>query len=175
MTLRWVLDDVVVDESTFEPGKELWLEAHAPTSAPQLLQVYQVYSSAIRQILTHVGVSDRRAVGDFTAVSLPPDRYRSDRQWRLPEPRGWRKSTSFIFLADVSDKPSGPVYSSRLGTAKLGLGGSAELKEPTGLVPIGVSGSGSIKAALHFATDPTLSIEVLTGEALVEHMLRNPH
>jgi hypothetical protein len=174
--LRWLINDTVVDENTLLPGKEVLLEAYEPDGTPKTLQVYQVYSSAMRQILKHIGVPERRRGPEFAATVVPPtppNRYRSDRGWQLPEPRGLRKSATYIFMDDVSEGTSGFIYTSRIGTAKLSLQGSAELKDPTGLTPIGVSGGGSINAKFDFARDPVLSLEVVTGTALVEHMLAN--
>lgn len=175
MTLRWKLGDTVVDGGTFLPGKQLALEAYAPDPVPRTLQVYQVYSSAMRQILKHIGVPDRRPERPFAATLVEGQTYRADSLWRLQEPRGWRKSAAFVFVADDSDDASGRIYSSRVGVAQLGLEGGADLKDPTGTIPapIGVSGKACISAGILFATDPTMSVEVLTGEALAEHMLRN--
>lgn len=134
------------------------------------MQVFQVYSSAMRQILKHVGVPDRRPGGDFSAVPVAPQRYHSDKPWRLPEPRGFRKSAAFLFVDDVSDEPSGLVYSSRVGRASLLAAASADA---TGYLPIGANGSGTLTASFVFASDPELSVEVLPGQSLVAHMLTN--
>jgi hypothetical protein len=47
--LRWLINDAVVDEKTLLPGKEVLLEAYEPDGTPRTLQVYQVYSSAMRK------------------------------------------------------------------------------------------------------------------------------
>jgi hypothetical protein len=173
MSLHWMVEDIVVDEGTFLPGKQLYLESHSAASTPKVLQVYQVYSSAMRQILKHIGIPERRLGPEFRAVHIPPDRHRSERSWRLPEPRGWRKSAAFVFMDDESDSLSMHVYSSRVGKASFSLRGGVQMTDPTGNVPLGVNGEGSLDTAFVFASDPMLSLEVLTGEALVEHVIRN--
>jgi hypothetical protein len=173
MVLRWVSGKNVVDDSTFLPGKRLILDAYRPVPVPESLQVYQVYSSAMRQVLKHIGIPERRPGSEFPAVKVDDDSYRSDRHWRLPEPRGWRKSAGFIFVANNSEATSGFIYSSRVGKAKLDTGTNVSVKDPIGTVPPGVGGRASLKVGFVFATDPDLKVEILTGEALAEHMISN--
>lgn len=171
MSLRWIAGDAVVDESTFLPGKELLLEAYASPAAPTVLQVFQTYSSALRQVLAHIGVPERRSGPEFGTVGVPPDRHRSDRVWRLPTPRGLRKSASFVFVDDVSEQISGPVYSSRVGKAQWTVQGAAKAADPAGLIPIGVEGNARVSGDFVFATDPELSLQLLTGDDLRNHMV----
>jgi hypothetical protein len=171
MPLRWILNGAVVDENTFLPGKALSLEAYAPHPTPSQLHVFQVYSSAMRQLLKHVGVPDQRPGPSFVATEVDPQRYRSDRPWSLPQPRGLRKSAAYIFVPNDSDEVSGRIYCSRTGLAQLTVGGGVNAKDPTGVLPIGADGKAEIKADFYFARDPALSVEVLTGERLAAHMI----
>lgn len=173
MVLRWMNGDDVVGESTFMPGKRLHLAAYRQLPVPETLQVYQVYSSAMRQILKHIGIPDRHPGQLFGAVRQDDEHYRSDARWRLPEPRGWRKSASFIFIANNSENTSGPIYSSRIGKASFKTKASAQAKAPAGVVLIGGGGEADVDIDVTFATDPVLTVEVLTGETLAEHMIRN--
>ena len=172
--LRWILDDAVVDENVFLPGKKLHMEAYTTApEPPESFQVYQIYSSAMRQILKYVGVPERRALSTFAAVPSAPERFFSDRPWSIPQPRGSRKSAAFNFSTDNEDRPSARIYSSRLGAAKLGLQGGAAVNDPTGRTPIGADGRAEFQTEITFARDPVLSVRVLTGTALVNHMIQN--
>lgn len=171
MPLRWILGNAVVDENTFLPGKEIFLEAYAPNPAPDQLQVFQKYSSAMRQLLSHVGVPDQRSVSSFVVTALDPPIYRGDRPWALPQPRGMRKSATFVFAPNNSQEVSGRIYCSRTGKAHLTLGGGVNATDPTGTIPIGMDGKAELKADLHFARDPVMEVEVLTGQSLATHMI----
>jgi hypothetical protein len=82
-----------------------------------------------------------------------------------------RKTAAFIFAPDNSDEISSHIYCSRTGKAQLTVGGGATAKDPTGVIPIGVDGKAGITAELHFARDPLMNIEVLTGQSLAHHMI----
>ena len=175
--LRWILEvpqvgSVVVNESVFLPGKLLELESRDDTPPPKTLEVYQVYSSAMRQILRHIGVPDRRATGTiFKAVSRSKHRYRSDTPWALASPRGFRKSAAFVFQGETSASASPPVFSSRIAKADFSVTGGIRITDPTGLTPIGANGQASWKTQIHFTRDPELQARIITGEDLAEHLL----
>lgn len=172
--MHWMLGDLIVDESTYKPGKEVYLESHGSEEAPLGWQIFQVFDSAIRQILKYIGVPERRLGPELDRIKhVPPSVYRSANSWRLPEPRGWRRSAAYIFTDSVSDEQSRPIYSSRVGRATLKSKGGAGLVDPTGTVPVGIKGSASIESEILFAADPHLSVSVLTGEALATYMARN--
>jgi hypothetical protein len=173
--LHWMLAGTCVDENTLTPlpGKDLELEVRTDSQPPTSLQVYQIYGSLIRQALKHIGIPERHAGPEFQAKHIAKGLYRSDRKWRLPEPRGWRKSAAYKFTDDFSQSLSPAVYASRLGKGDLVLRGGGKIEDPTHLTPIGVDGVATFAATLEFATDPELTVEVLTGEALVDHLVRN--
>lgn len=171
--LHWMLDNVVVDEGTFMPGKIVAMEASGLQPAPTRLRLYQVYSSGIRRVLRHLRISDRRSISVFGTKLVPVDRYQSDNAWKLPVPRGRRKSSCFAFSADGGDALSPRIYSSRIGAVDIRLASGAHGAIPAGPIQIGVNGEAELKVIVMFAVDPVLSAEVLTGETLVEHMIDN--
>jgi hypothetical protein len=172
MILRWMLDGVDVTESVFMPGKKLSMEALRLMQAPDHLQIYQAYSSALRQVLSHIGIPENRLGPVVPAVEFPPTGWKSDGFWRLPEVRGLRKSAAYVFAADGDwERRSGPVYSSRVGKATLKLGGHIDVLAIPTPIPIGVGGQGTIEAELHFAADPELEVRILTGAELRRHMV----
>jgi hypothetical protein len=174
VTLHWMMGDSIVDEGTYTPGKAIYLESHGAANTPNAWQIYQVFDSAIRQILRHIGIPERRLGPELNQITyVPPSVYRSANSWQLPTPRGWRKSAAYIFTDSERDEQSRPVYSSRVGRAKLGAGGNAGLTDPTGALPIGMGGSASLESEMLFAADPELSVSVITGEELGHHMMRN--
>lgn len=171
MALRWLLDDVDVEEGVFVPGKLLTLEATGMTVAVAEFEMFQLYSSAMRQILKHVGVPERRVLQSRPVVDAGQGTYRTDRQWMLPPPRGPRKSSAFIFAA--KEKVSGRIYSSRFGKAEIEIPvvARAGVQDPTGTVQIGVEGRAQLTTTIYVAVDPEIEVRVLTGEDLVQHML----
>lgn len=173
MTLRWLLGDVVVDESVFLPGKDLVMEAVGVDPAPGQFEPFQVYSSAMRQILKHVGVRERRALSPVPVVAGSDGAVRGDRAWKLPAVRGLRKSAGYIFAADGAD--SGPVYCSRLGKARVrpAAGLKAVAQDPSGSLRAEAGLRIEVETVLQLAIDPELSVTLLTGPELVEHMLAN--
>lgn len=161
--LRWLIESTVVDENVLVPGKELRLEAHPKGDPPVSFEIHQVHSTLARQVLRLLMLPEQRLVSTFLAIPAPHDFYYSDRLWKLPAPRGFRKSAAFAFTTDNGER-SPRLYSSRLGAAKVNV-------RVGGAVPIGVGGTAAIDTTLVLAVDPTLSVEVLTGTALAEHVL----
>lgn len=168
--LRWVYNENVVDEGTFVAPKGLTLEALNADPVPQEFQVFQVYSSLLRQVLSHLRVPDRKPGPRFVPMKVTRNLYHGDRMWQLPAPRGFRKSAAFLF-GDDSGNESGVVYSSRLGTPSFEMGGQVGAAVPAGPVPVGVGGAAEVRITIQFAVDPTLVAEVLTRQALVDHVL----
>lgn len=172
--LRWKLGNLVVDNSVFKPGKELDLEILAPAKKPSKMQVFQVYESAVWQVLRIVGRQrpKPRAKAPFLAVEVSPKTsprtYRSDSKYRLPEVRGFRKSAAYTFSDIVSGEFSQPVYASRFGKARFIFQAGAAAPAP---IPVG----GQIKLAgdILLASDPDMSVDVLTGAELKDHMVAN--
>ena len=173
MPLRWLINEIVVDGSTFTPSppKDLVMEGWA-MPMPSYFNVYQVHDSLIRQLLDHIGIPESYLETSFGVVGSSADQFRSDRSWRLPSPRGWRKSTSFRFFADESDQASPIIRSSRLGEARLHLQ-TPDVVIPVGGIPIGIGGAAKFEASLYYAVDPELSVEVITGEELMTYAIRN--
>lgn len=171
MALRWLLGDVDVEEGVFVPGKLLTLEASGMTVAVAEFEMFQLYSSAMRQILKHIGVPERRVLKSRPVVDAGQGTYRADRQWMLPPPRGPRKSSAFIFGAH--ENVSGRIFSSRFGKAEIlvPVAAHAGVQDPTGAVQVGVGGRAELKATIYVAIDPEIEIRVLTGQDLVQHML----
>jgi hypothetical protein len=170
--LNWKVGDTLAGEGVFLPGKPVTPCAVEADRAPNTFQVYQLYSSAMRQILKHVGVPERRRLHPVRADKQGKKHWHAEAAWGLPAPRGFRKSAAFVFTADDDWNRRSPiVYSSRMGVADLSVGGDVGV-EPGQLV-IGAKGRASLYSGIRFAVDPRVEVRVITGGDLVDHMMVN--
>jgi hypothetical protein len=170
--LNWKVGDTLAGEGVFVPGKRITPCAVSADPAPGAFQVYQLYSSAMRQILKHVGVPERRRLHPVRARKQTKKHWHAEAPWGLPVPRGFRKSAAFVFTVDDDWERRSPiVYSSRMGVADLSVGGDVGI-EPGQLV-IGAKGRASLSSGIRFAVDPQVEVRVLTGTDLVDHMMVN--
>ncbi len=170
--LNWKAGEELAGAGVYLPGKLVTPCAVDADPIPAAFQVYQLYSSAMRQILKYVGVPERRRLFAVRAEQTELGHWHAESEWRLPTPRGPRKSASFIFTVDDEEERQSPiVYSSRLGVASLSFGGEVGLQP--GPLPIGTMGHGALASDIRFAMDPEVEVRILTGDHLVDHMMAN--
>lgn len=175
MPLNWLVDNKVADESTYRPPKDVTLEATGLSSSPTTFEIFRSHESAFRQIMRHVGIPELTPASQINAVMAAGGRYRSERDWSLPVPRGaLRKSAAFVFLVNSSDERSGTIYSSRKARAQVSKKQSAKLKAPVPKAPVSaeLGFEREIDIEVTYAVDPDMEIQVLTGSELASYALK---
>lgn len=178
MFMRWRVGRDVVDGSTFRPPKDLILEAVNAYPTPKQFDVYQVYGPADKQLRDKFGIP--RLKSRQTAFMAKPARkpleFVGDRPWQLPTAKGFHICNSFAFMADNSSALSGVIRSHRFLTTRIRADSGVNLSLPVpgiDAVPIGAGGTAGMITDVQSAVDPVLQVDVLTGEALLDLMLRN--
>jgi hypothetical protein len=173
MARNWLLDQNVVDDSTFLPPKGLALYATNLDNRPRSFEIFRYHDSATRQILKHLGVSELTATrSEIDAFDLGNRRWCAERLWDLPAPRTRiRKSCGYVFRVD--NGPISPaVYSTRKARATVNrgthLGGGLKLPHFTS-----IEGryERCVELKIQWAVDPDMSVSVLTGRELADHIM----
>jgi hypothetical protein len=193
MTMNWILYTAVVDAtgkevniksvvdgSTLVPPKGLRLKATGIGQVTRF-QIYKYHESAVRQVLRFikVPVPDRSPTNiSLDAVADEAAGYQSSELWMLPAKKG-PFTNAYLFLADGGNDESGLVYSAKKSRAKVkkkvkGSVGAGLPHIPGVPLPHGKAGASwerAVTVEIVYAVDPDMSVSVLTGSALAEHVL----
>ena len=173
MARNWLLDQNVVDDSTFLPPKALWLYATNLEKAPRAFEIFRYHDSAVRQILKHLGVDDLTPTrSEIDPMDLGNGRWCGDRLWNLPAPRTKiHKSCGYVFRID--NGPISPaVYSTKKARATVKRGTHIEggLKLPH-FTTVEGRFQHCVELKVQWAVDPDMSVSVLTGMELAGHVM----